>query len=52
MAYVRGPQGIIVALAQRIDGPRAGSSFLAPETRDGRGLFHPRRDLTFVEVVD
>src|SRR6185436_9718906 len=27
------------------------SSLLPPEARDGGGLFHPRRGLTFVEVV-
>ena len=32
-------------------GPLQGLSFLHPETGDGRGLLHPRRQLAFVEVV-
>src|SRR3984893_61494 len=29
----------------------SGSTFPAPNTRHGRDLFHPRRDLAFVDVI-
>lgn len=32
-------------------GPKSRSAFLTPNTRHGRDLFHPHRDLAFVDVV-
>ena len=34
------------------DGDRGRRRSSFPETGEGRGLFHPRRELAFVDVVD
>src|SRR6476659_6433466 len=36
---------------RRPSGPLSGSSFLSAEAGEGRCLFHPRRELLFVDVV-